>query len=208
VPGLSGTHLIERVVTSYLVRAGADPLVEHVLEIVSGSVRPDSSEDWMRGVLAGGSSGGGSAASVSVATGGGTTTIVQGASPQHYMGGSEVNRTRIASAGTYYRGKDAVDILLDSTQVPATVTVNLHVIAPGGGVTVTPRVVSGSGAYDGSGNWTNRAQAGIGSATAATAFEWQAIPVTVRSGVYAYRIELTASASNADVGFLGASLTW
>jgi len=210
VPGLSGTHLIERVVTSYLVRAGDDPLVEHVLEIVTGSVRPDSSEDWMRGVLAGGSSVGGSAASVSVATGGGTTTIVQGAAPQNYMGGSEVNRTRVASAGTWYRGKDAVDIILDSTKVPATVTVNLHVIAPGGGVTVTPRVVSGSGAagYDGSGNWNNRAQAGLGSATSATAFEWQAIPVTVRSGVWAYRIELTSSWSNADVGFLGAALTW
>jgi len=93
ISALNGDYLIERATDTYLVRAGEDPQVEHVLDLVKGDIRTDTADGFIRAVLSGASGGGGAVVAASV--GSGSTTVIAGA-VEGNLGGSRdagVNHT-------------------------------------------------------------------------------------------------------------------
>jgi hypothetical protein len=131
-----------------------------------------------------------------VSSGTQTVTIIQGMT-RIYLGGSETERTVIATANVWVRGRGSVDPILPSSQLPATWQCDIEIMAPPG-VSVTPRIVAGSG------DWSNKSVQGTGVASSATDWTWQPITVQRREGTWAYRVELTANSNDTRAGFKGA----
>lgn len=182
VSGLSGTYLIDRVVDVYRAVAAADPDVEHVLELVGGDVRPSTSEDWMRGVLAGG--GGSGAASVAVAGGGSpvVTSAVEGD-----LGGSRVVPVRHS---TWAPVGDHREWLC---QADGAYTAHVEVWTANAATSVTPRVYDiTAGAVAGS----------AGSSTTSTTPAKQQIIFEALAG-HVYRLEVLPGTTTHVVFGLG-----
>lgn len=182
IAGLSGAYLIEMVTDSYRAVAGADPDLEHVLDLVAGDLRPSTSEDFMRGVLAGG--GGGASASVAVAGGG--TSVVTGIG-EGDLGGSRVVPVRHS---TWAPVGDHREWLC---QADGTYTAHVEVWTSHGATGVTPRVYDiTAGAVAGS----------AGSSTTSTTPAKQQLIFEAVAG-HVYRLEVLPSNTNAVVFGLG-----
>lgn len=198
IRNLSGTFLITDVETS-----AQSNIVQRRVTAQSGTLIGSRWQDDAVRAL-----GGGTAAIGAISGGGGGSggTIVTVGVNGLYMGGSDTNRTRITSAGTYYRAVDAVDVIVDSYKLPSGVTsviVGLNLKSPGGGVSVTAKCVSGTG------DWSNEQDQGSPSSpVTATTWTWLYLTVPIRTGTYAYRIKVTSNTSGADVWMQGAMMQW
>jgi hypothetical protein len=205
---ISGSYLSRRVTISDLgARSGVSNALLYDVELWQTSALGGTWLDWWRD--RGASTSGGSVV-VTGGTPGGGTTIVQGTTAC-YLGGSRLVAVQ-TPASTYVTHPEFVDVILDSADLPATVTLNVQCWTSTGSVSVTPRVIAGTGAagYDSNGDWNNKTTVGTGSASTGTvaSSSWQAVTVTPRSGVYAYRLQLAASAATTDVWAAGAQLQW
>lgn len=209
-PGMAGTLTrTERnltgqsfFITEVNIRVDNGMRLQYGITAVEGSEYQGSWRDWYDQAGSGTGSGGTVSGGVAGGSSGGTTTVVQGVA-RIYLGGSETTRTKITTAGTYQEAKDSVDPILDSSSIPETFILDINLKAPLTGGTVTARVVAGSG------DWSNKSQVGIGVAESSSgAWAWQPITVTRRTGLWAYRVELTSSVTGALVGFRGAQFRW
>jgi hypothetical protein len=197
---ISGSYLTRRVSISDLgVTGTASEGLLYDVELWQTTSLGGSWLDWWRQRVPPMTGG---AAVITTGSGGGTTsvTIVQGTGVC-YLGGSRLVAVQ-TGAGTYVTHPEYVDVILDSTKAPATLYCNVEVKSSSGSVTVTPRIVSGSG------DWSDQTTVGTGTASSATSWSWQSIEVTTRAGTYAYRLQLAASAANTDVWVAGAVLQW
>lgn len=196
---ISGNYLARRVSIADLGKAGnATAGLLYDVELWETTALGGSWLDWWRARSTGGIGG---ASVITTGSGGGTTvSVVQGAGAA-YLGGSRVTAVQ-TGAGTYAAHPEYVDVIFDSTKMPASVTLDIHCWTTSGAVSITPRVVSGSG------DWSDIDTRATGSAVTATSASYQAVTVPVRTGTYAYRLQVAASAAGTDVFAAGAVLRW
>lgn len=192
---ISGSYLVRSVNISAI--QGLSALLYEV-ELWETTALGGTWLDWWRERM----TTGGGASYVTTGSGGGSpsNTIVQGIG-MAYLGGSRVTAVQTGAA-TYVAHPEYVDVVLDSTKVPATVTLDIHCWTTNGGVSVTPRIVSGTG------TWADEQTQVTGTAETATTATYQQLIVPVRTGIYAYRLKLAASAANTDVFAAGAVMRW
>lgn len=199
--------LVTGTTARYSPAFGGGHRIEYELELIGGSERQADWVTFWRDVLGPVTGGGGTIAGGAIG-GGSSVPAVVGNS---YMGGSRVNAMQ-TPAGEYRNLNEYVDIVLDSTKVPAIVYLGIEIRLPDGNGTTntaTPQVVAGSGAVDAYGRWSNREVRGTGTPiNSTTTYAWQSVAISVKSGIWAYRVELACSHSGVDAFAAGAVLQW
>jgi len=196
IRNLSGTFLITDVETT-----APSNIVRRRVTLQSGTLLGTRWQNDAARALGSGS--GAAATAVGSGSTGGGGTVVGAVSPM-WFGGGEAIRTRVVTASTWYRGRDGGEPILDSYLLPATIKLWVLMIADAAtGGNAQCRVVAGTG------DWSNKTVVS-GTVTAVTNgsdWVWQEVTVTPRTGVWAYRIEMTSSVNNSEVGFR-AYLSW
>lgn len=194
IRNLSGTFLITDVETT-----APSNIVRRRVTAQSGTLLGNRWQNDAARALGSGSG----ASATAVGSGGGSVTISGVASPI-WFGGGEAVRTRITTASTWYRGRDGGEPILDSYLLPTAIKLWLLMIADAStGGNAQCRVVAGSG------DWSNQTVVSgtVTPVTDGANWVWQEVTVTPRAGVWSYRIEMTSSVNNSEVGFR-AYLSW